>query len=66
MRYSCAMTASRVTRPADEEGANVEGAEEAGGATVSIYGYFGRSWALFHLTVVAFMAHITKKYVDWG
>ena len=36
MRCSYAMTASRVTPPTDEEGADVEGAEEAGGAAVCV------------------------------
>ena len=41
MRCSCAMTVSKVTPPADEKGANVERAEEAGGAIVSVHGHFG-------------------------
>ena len=52
-------TASRVTPPADEKGAEVEGAEETGGVIVSIHGRFSRSWASLHLMVVASMAHIT-------
>ena len=43
MHYNCAMTASRVTSHADEEGADVEGAEEAKGAAVFVHGRFGRS-----------------------
>ena len=43
MRYSCTMTALRVTPPTDEEGAYVEGAEEAGGVIVSVRGRFGQS-----------------------
>ena len=43
MRCSCAMTPSRVTPRADEEGADVEGVKEAGGVIVSIHGHFGRS-----------------------
>ena len=31
------MMASRVTPPAEEEGAEVDGAEEAGGATIPVY-----------------------------
>ena len=42
MRCSCAMTPSRVTPPVDEEGVDVEGAEEAGGVIVSIRGRFSR------------------------
>ena len=55
------MTASRVTPLADEEGADVEGAEEAEGAVVSIRGYFDRSWASLCLTVAASMAYMTEK-----
>ena len=61
MHYICAMTASRVTPPIDEKGADVEGAEEVRGVAVSICGCFSRSWASLHLTVVASMAHMTKK-----
>ena len=64
MRCSYAMTASRVTLPVDEEGADMEGAEEAGGVDVSVRGCFGRSWVLLRLMVAASMAHITEKCVD--
>ena len=40
MHYSCSMTASRVTPPVDEEGPDVEGAEEAGGVAVSVHDHF--------------------------
>ena len=60
------MTALRITPPADEEGTNVEGAEEAGGVAVSVCGRFGRSWSLLHLIGVASMAHIGEKSVDFG
>ena len=43
MHCSYAMTASRVTATINEEGADVEGAEEAGGVVVSIRGHFNRS-----------------------
>ena len=59
MHTSYAMMASRVTPPA-EEGAEVDGAEEARGVTVSIRGRFGRSWASLYLTVAASMAHIIE------
>ena len=55
------MTALRVTPPADEEGADVEGVEEAGGVAVSIHGRIGQSWASLYLTITASMAHITVK-----
>ena len=61
MHYSYTMTASRVTPPADEEGADVEGAEEAGGVAVFVCGSFGRSWALLRLVVVVSMAHIGES-----
>ena len=41
MCYKCAMTASRVTPPTDEEGADVEGMEESRGVVFSIRGCFG-------------------------
>ena len=52
---------SRVTPPAEEEGANVDGVEEAGGVAVSIYGRFGQSQASLCLSVAAIMAHTTEK-----
>ena len=58
------MTALRVTPPVDEEGADVEGAEEAGGVAIFVLGRFGRNWATLRLTVVASMAYITEKCVD--
>ena len=61
MHYSCAMTALKVTPPANEEGANVEGAEEVEGAVVSVWGCLGLSCAALHLTVAASMALINGK-----
>ena len=61
MLYSCAMTASRVTPPAEGESADVEGAEEVGGAVVCVWGRRGLSCASLHRTVVASMAPITEK-----
>ena len=40
MRTSYAMMTSRVTPPAEEEGAEVGVVEEAGGVTVSVRGRF--------------------------
>ena len=54
------MMASRVT-PLAEEGAKVDGAEEAGGVTVSVHGYFGRSWASLRLTDALLMAPMMVK-----
>ena len=64
MRTSCATMASRVTPPTEEEGAEVDGAEEAGGVTISVCGRFGRTWASLRLTVAVSMAHIGEKCVD--
>ena len=60
------MMASSVTPPAEEEGAEVDGAEEAEGATISVCVYLGRSWASLRLTVAASMAPMTKKWSDGG
>ena len=61
MHYNYARTASRVTPPVDEEGADVEGAEEARGVVVSVCGRFGRSWASLSQTVATSMVHKTEK-----
>ena len=50
------MMASRVTPPAEEEGAKVDGVVEARGFVISIYGRFSRSWASLYQTNVALMA----------
>ena len=60
------MIASRVTPPEEEEEADVDGAEEAEGVTISVCGYFGRSWASLRLMIVASMAHMTEKWGDSG
>ena len=61
MHTSCAMIASRVTPPAEDEGAEVDGAVEAGGAVVSVWGYLERSCAILRIMVAASMAHIYVK-----
>ena len=66
MRTSCAMMASRVIPPAKEEGAEVDGVEEAGGVAVSVCGCFGQSWALLRRMVIMSMAHTIEKCVDSG
>ena len=60
------MTASRVTPLVEEEGAEVDGAEEAGGVAVFVCGYFNRSWASLCLTVAMSIAHIMEKCVNSG
>jgi len=56
------MIALRVTPPAKEEGTEVDGAKEVGGAT--ILDLLERSCASLRLTVVASMAHITWKWLE--
>ena len=66
MCTSYAMMASRVTPPAEEEGAEVDRAEETGGVVITVRSYFSQSWASLHLTVTASIAHIGEKCVDSG
>ena len=61
MHTSCAMIASRVTPPAEDEGKEVDGAIEAGGAVVSVWGYLERSCAILRIMVAASMAHTYVK-----
>ena len=61
MHSSCAMMASRVTPPMEEEGVKVDEAEWARGVTVSVRGHFGRSWASLRLTDTALMAPMMEK-----
>ena len=57
MHYSCTMIASRVTPAAEEEGVDVEGAEEVQGA----WGRCSLSYALLHRTVAASTTPFTEK-----
>ena len=61
MRTSCAMMASSITPPTDDEGAEVDGAVEAGGAAVFVWSYLDLSCASLRRTIIAFMAPITEK-----
>ena len=61
MRTSYVMMASRVTPPAEDEGAEVDGAKEAGGVVVSVQGHLGLSCASLRQTVAASMALIIVK-----
>ena len=45
MRSSCAMMALRVTPPVEEQGAEMDGVEEAKGVAILVRGRFGQSWA---------------------
>ena len=58
------MIASRVTPLAEEEGAEVDGAEEVGGAAVP--DRLEHSCTSLRLMVAAFMAHITWKWSEMG
>ena len=58
------MIASRVTPPAEEEGAEVDGVERVGG--VADLDRLERSCASFRLMVAASMAHITWKWSKIG
>ena len=64
MCTSYAMMALRVTLPVEEEGAKIDGAEEARGVAVSIRCCFNRNWASVHLMVAASIAHVTNKCRD--
>ena len=58
------MIASRVTPPVEEEGAEVEGAEEVGG--VAVPDRLECSCASLRLMVAASMAHMTWKWLETG
>ena len=58
--------ASSVIPPAKDEGAEVDGAVEAGGAAISVCGCLGRSWASLRLMVALSMAPMTEKWGDTG
>ena len=66
MRISCAVMASSVTPPTEDEGPEVDGAVEAGGAAVCVWGYLNRSCATLYCTVAASMAHMNVKWGDSG
>ena len=53
--------ASRVTPPAEDKGAEVDGAIKAGGVAVSIRGHLGLSCALLRQMVAVSMALIIVK-----
>ena len=58
--------ASRVAPPVEDKGAEVDGAEEAEGVIVLVWGRLNRSYASLRLTVAASMAFITVKWGDLG
>ena len=55
------MMASSVTPPIEDEGAEVDGAVEARGAAISVWGYLGFNCAALRRTLAASMAHIYVK-----
>ena len=64
MRISYAMMALSVTPPIEDEGAEVDGAVEAGGAAIAIQGCLDRSCVVLLLTIAASMAHMNVKWGD--
>ena len=66
MRSSCAMMASSVTPPTEDEGTEVDGAVEARGAAVTIRGCLGLSCAALCRTIASSMAHMNVKWGDSG
>ena len=66
MCTSCAMMASRVTPPTEEEGAEMDGVEDVERVTVLVRGRFGQSWASLYLTVAVSMTHMVGKCGDSG
>ena len=66
MSTSCAMMASRVTPPTEEEGEEMDGVEDVERVAVSVRGRFGQSWALLYLMVAVSMTHMTGKCGDSG
>ena len=61
MRTSCVMMASNVTPLVKDEGVEVDGAVEARGAAVYVWGRLGLSRALLRRIVEASMAPIMEK-----
>ena len=61
MCTSCAMMASSVTPPAEDNGAEVDGVVEAGGAVVCVWGCLGLSYAALRLAVAASMSPVMEK-----
>ena len=58
------MIALRVTFPVEEERAEVDGAEGVGGA--ADLDHLVHSYISLRLTIAAFMAHMTWKWLDTG
>ena len=55
------MTALSITPPLEEEGAEVDGMEGAGGVAISVHGSFNRSWASLRQIDASLMTPMTEK-----
>ena len=66
MCTSYVMMALSVTPSAEDEGAEEDGAVEAKGATVCVWGCLSLNCAVLRRMVVASMAHIYEKWGDSG
>ena len=60
------MMASCVTPPVEDKGVEVDGAVDAEGVAVCVWGCLGLNYAMLCRTVVAFMTHIYEKWGDLG
>ena len=58
--------ASSVTLPAEEERVEKDGAVEARGAAMCVWGYLSLNCDVLHRTLAMSMAHIYKKWGDLG
>ena len=61
MHTNCATMASSVIPPVEDEGVEVDGSVEAGGATVCVWGCLNLGCAVLRLTVATSMAPIMEK-----
>ena len=66
MCTSCAMMASSVTPPAEDEGAEVDGSVEAERVAISVWSCLGLSYVTLHQMVATSMAHMNVKWGDLG
>ena len=66
MCTSCAIMASSVTPLVEDEGAEVDGAVDVGGAAICVWGCHDLNCAMLHQTVAASIAHIYEKWGDLG
>ena len=60
------MKASSVTPPAEDKGVEVDGAVDAEGAAVCVWGCLGLNCVVFRRMVATSMAHIYEKWGDSG